>query len=139
MSGIDDCLVQAMAIPGAIGTGLVDYSSGFALGTAGRAPADDPDGAWAGASEVVNTAVNRAPFASTRPGDRVEDIIVTTLGGYHIFRQVHTQFDSRLVLYLWLDRSVANLAIARRKLQLLADNLVAASAAVPAPASGAGR
>ena len=42
VSGIDDCLRQAMAIPGAIGASVVDYTTGLALGWAGRAPTDDP-------------------------------------------------------------------------------------------------
>ena len=43
MSGIDDCLRQAMAIPGAIGASVVDYTTGLALAWAGRAPTDDPE------------------------------------------------------------------------------------------------
>lgn len=129
VSGIDDCLAQAMAIRGAMGASLVDHTTGFAIGSAGRAPTDDPDSTWAGTAEIVNAAATRAPFVSAQPGDRIEDIIITTLGGYHLIQQVHTRFDSRLVLYLWLDRDLGNLAMARRRLRMLADDLAGVAAA----------
>jgi hypothetical protein len=59
------------------------------------------------------------------PHDLLEDLIITTAGGYHLLRIVHTEFDSRLVLYLWLDRQQGNLAVARRRMQTLAAELVA--------------
>lgn len=124
MSGIDDCLRQAMAIPGAMGASLVDYTTGFTLGTAGAAPGEDHDAAAAGTAEVVQAATGRAPFASTRPHDRLEDLVITTVGGYHLLRPVRTGFDSRVVLYLWLDRADSDLAAARRRLENLAENLV---------------
>jgi hypothetical protein len=136
VSGIDDCLTQAMAIHGAIGASLIDHTTGFAVGAAGRAPTDDPDATWAGTAEIVNVAATGAPFASARPGDRVEDVIITTLDGYHLIQQVHTVFDSRLVFYLWLDRAQGNLAMARRQLRQLADGLSGAPAA-PAPVAAA--
>jgi len=149
VSGIDDCLTQAMAIHGAIGASLIDHTTGFAVGAVGRAPTDDPDATWAGTAEIVNVAVTGAPFASARPGDRVEDVIITTLDGYHLIQQVHTVFDSRLVLYLWLDRAQGNLAMARRQLRQLADGLsgaqatpmavVAARASAAVPVTSAGR
>lgn len=126
MSGIDDCLRQAMTIPGAIGASVVDYTTGFALAWAGNAPTGDPDASAAGSSDVIHAAVNRAPFASTRPNDLVEDVVITTHGGYHLLRMIRTDFDSRLLLYVWLDRHEGNLAVAQRRIRILADDLVAA-------------
>jgi hypothetical protein len=37
---------------------------------------------------------------------------------------VPTDFDSRLVLHVWLDRSTGNLAVARRRMQSLTADLV---------------
>jgi hypothetical protein len=59
------------------------------------------------------------------PHDLLEDLIITTAGAYHLLCPVRTDFDSRLVLYLWLDRVDGNLALARRRLRTLADDLVA--------------
>ncbi len=126
MPSIDDCLRQAMDIPGALGASLVDYTTGVAFAVAGAAPGGDPDAAATGTADVMLTVTRRAPFTSAQPHDLVEDVIITTMGGYHLLRPVRTSFDSRLVLYLWLDRTRGNLAIARRRLQALADDLVMA-------------
>jgi len=126
VSGIDDCLRQAMAIPGAIGASVVDYTTGFALGWAGSAPTGDPEASAAGSSDVIHAATSRAPFASTRPDDMVEDVVITTHGGYHLLRMIRTEFDSRLLLYIWLDRHEGNLAVAQRRIRMLADDLVLA-------------
>ena len=125
MPGVDSCLQQAMAIPGAIGASLVDYTTGFAVASTGAAPSSDHEAAAAGTADVVQAANSRALFASALPHDILEDLIITTAGGYHLLRLVQTDFDSRLVFYVWLDRVQGNLAVARRRMQKLADELVA--------------
>jgi hypothetical protein len=124
--GVDHCLQQAMTIPGAVGASLVDYTTGFPVATAGAAPNSDHEAAAAGTAEVVQAATSRSLFVSALPNDLLEDLIITTAGGYHLLRPVHTDFDSRLVLYLWLDRAQGNLAVARRRMQSLAAELVTA-------------
>ena len=124
MPGVDHCLREAMAIPGAVGASIVDYTTGFPVATTGAAPNADHESAAAGTAEVVQAANSRSLFVSAMPHDLLEDLIITTAGGYHLLRMVHTDFDSRLVLYLWLDRVVGNLAVARRRMQTLAAELV---------------
>jgi predicted regulator of Ras-like GTPase activity (Roadblock/LC7/MglB family) len=124
--GVDHCLSEAMAIPGAIGASIVDYTTGFPVATSGAAPNTDHEAAAAGTAEVVRAATGRALFVSAVPHDLLEDLIITTAAGYHLLRLVHTDFDSRLVLYVWLDRGRGNLAVARLRMQKLADDLVAA-------------
>jgi hypothetical protein len=114
-----------MTIPGAVGASIVDYTTGFALASAGAAPDADHQATAAGAADVVQAANSRSPFVSALPHDLLEDLIITTAGGYHLLRPVQTDFDSRLVLYVWLDRPHGNLALARRRMQRLADELVA--------------
>jgi hypothetical protein len=123
--GVDHCLHEAMTIPGAVGASIVDYTTGFPIATAGAAPNSDHEAAAAGTAEVVQAATSRSLFVSAVPNDLLEDLIITTAGGYHLLRLVQTDFDSRLVLYLWLDRIHGNLAVARRRMQHLADDLVA--------------
>ncbi|MDT4992573.1 MAG: hypothetical protein QOH97_2465 [Actinoplanes sp.] len=125
MPGVDHCLHEAMTIPGAVGASIVDYTTGFPIATAGAAPNSDHEAAAAGTAEVVQAATSRSLFVSAVPNDLLEDLIITTAGGYHLLRLVQTDFDSRLVLYLWLDRIHGNLAVARRRMQHLADDLVA--------------
>ncbi|WP_250036035.1 hypothetical protein [Paractinoplanes maris] len=114
-----------MAIPGAVGASIVDYTTGFPVATTGAAPNSDHEAAAAGTADVVQAANSRALYVSALPHDLLEDLIITTAAGYHLLRMLRTDFDSRLVLYLWLDRVQGNLAVARRRMQKLADELVA--------------
>jgi hypothetical protein len=123
--GIDECLIEAMAIPGVRGASLVDWTSGLVLGTAGEGPDGDHEVAAVETTEVVRAVVDGGSFTTTQTGKvPVEDIIITGSGGYHLMRFVDTSFESSVFLYLWLDRGDANLAVARFRLQALADRLV---------------
>ncbi|MCB5181021.1 hypothetical protein [Streptomyces antimicrobicus] len=150
MPGIDECLLEAMALPGARGAALVDWSSGLALGTVGESPVGDHETTAAETAELARAAAEYETFAATsdpaaRPapgaagggpggaagaaaagvgGPPVEDLIVTTRTGYHVLRFVATSFDSSVFLHLWLDRAEGNLALARMRLRDLAEGLV---------------
>ncbi|KPI33871.1 hypothetical protein OV450_6216 [Actinobacteria bacterium OV450] len=132
MPGIDECLLEAMALPGARGAALVDWSSGLALGTAGDSPVGDHETTAAETAELARAAAEYESFAQpgtdTAPGELlgppVEDLIVTTRTGYHVLRFVETSFDSSVFLHLWLDRTDGNLALARHRLRALAEELV---------------
>ncbi|GAA3394899.1 hypothetical protein [Streptomyces roseoviridis] len=130
MPGIDECLLEAMSLPGARGAWLVDWTSGLALGSAGESPVGDHETTAAESAELARSA---AEFESTDgsaepsgpPGAApVEDLIVTTRTGYHVIRFVETAFDSSVCLHLWLDRTAGNLALARIRLGDLAERLV---------------
>ncbi|WP_282697673.1 hypothetical protein [Streptomyces sp. CC208A] len=134
MPGIDECLMEAMALQGARGAWLVDWSSGLALGTAGESPVGDHETTAAETAELARAAAEFDSF--TAPGEStaetaetgdvppVEDLIVTTRTGYHVLRFVRTSFDSSVFLHLWLDRETGNLALARIRLGDLAERLV---------------
>ncbi|MFF1509103.1 hypothetical protein [Streptomyces sp. NPDC058326] len=128
MPGIDECLLEAMALPGARGASLVDWTSGLALGTAGDSPVGDHETTAAETAELARSAAEFDTFAATgeSPGDGppVEDLIVTTRTGYHVLRFVETSFDSSVFLHLWLDRHTGNLALARIRVRDLAERLV---------------
>ncbi|EFL13507.1 hypothetical protein [Streptomyces sp. C] len=129
MPGIDECLLEAMALPGARGAALVDWSSGLALGTAGDSPVGDHETTAAETAELARAAAEYESFApgpddEGTPGPPVEDLIVTTRTGYHVLRFVETSFDSSVFLHLWLDRTDGNLALARHRLRALAEGLV---------------
>ncbi|WP_326597500.1 hypothetical protein [Streptomyces sp. NBC_01803] len=133
MPGIEQCLVDAMALPGARGAAVVDWTSGLTLGTVGGSPNSDHDTAAAETAELARMAAEQTTFIP-EPADAdspdaaipVEDIIVTTRTGYHILRFVETPFDSSVFIHLWLDRHEGNLALARIRLRALAENLVLA-------------
>ncbi|MET9347138.1 hypothetical protein [Streptomyces termitum] len=134
MPGIDECLMEAMTLPGARGASLVDWNSGLALGTAGESPVGDHEATAAETAELARAAAEFDTFtaaaeetgaaAGEDPGPPVEDLIVTTRAGYHVLRFVRTSFDSSVFLHLWLDRDTGNLALARIRLADLARRLV---------------
>jgi hypothetical protein len=128
--GIDECLLQAMVVPGARGASIVDWTSGLALGTVGETPGGDHEATAAETAELARMATEYPTFApdetseSGAKGLPVEDLIVTTRTGYHVMRFVETTFDSSVFLHLWLDRDTGNLALARLRLADLAERLV---------------
>ncbi|WP_441249200.1 hypothetical protein [Kitasatospora sp. McL0602] len=125
MPGIDDCLSEAMAITGARGVSLTDWSSGLSLGHLGDSPSGDHETGAAEATDLARAAADNPTFADPEDARMpLQDLIVTSGRSYHLLRFVDTAFDSRLLLHLWLDRTHGNLAVARLRLQALAEELV---------------
>jgi hypothetical protein len=126
----DDCLRQVMAIRGTLRASLIDHSSGMTVAAAGRGgdggDGGAPDACDAGPVEIIRATVESPAFvAPTTPG-YVEDIVITAANGYHLIHFVVTAFDARLVLYVWLDRLMGNLAMTQRTLHSIGRHLVAA-------------
>ncbi|MFF0163294.1 hypothetical protein ACFYRY_38055 [Streptomyces sp. NPDC005263] len=132
MPGIDECLLEAMRLPGARGAALVDWTSGLALGTVGESPGGDQETAAVEAAELARIAAEQHTFAAGAgeggDGDGaappVEDLIISNRDSYHVLRFVPTSFDSSVCLHLWLARAEGNLALARIRLGEMAGRLV---------------
>ncbi|MFD9322141.1 hypothetical protein ACFWDQ_31565 [Streptomyces sp. NPDC060053] len=140
MPGIDECLLEAMRLPGARGAALVDWTSGLALGAVGEFPGGDHEAAAAEAAEVARLTAEQRAFApdgyDLRDGHDgqgggggaadppVEDLIISNRDSYHVLRFVPTSFDSSVFLHVWLARPDGNLALARIRLGEMAGRLV---------------
>ena len=130
MPGIDECLLEAMKLPGARGAAVVDWTSGLALGTVGESPSGDHETTAAETAEVARMAAEYQSFAPADGSDwsaddtPVEDLIVSNRDSYHVLRFVRTTFDSSVFLHLWLGRAEGNLALARIRLAEMARQLV---------------
>jgi len=121
----DECLQQVMAIRGALGATLVDYTSGLAVRSAGQMPSQDYVCAAEGVAAIVHATLGSAALATVgRPG-QLDDIVITAGNGYHLLHFLADSPGTRLVLYLWLDRVLGNLAMAQRELSFTATELVA--------------
>ncbi|GAA0274175.1 hypothetical protein GCM10009539_72240 [Cryptosporangium japonicum] len=103
-----------MTIEGSIGVALVDYHSGMALGTLGGTKDFDLDVAGAGNTDVVRAKMRAMEMLGL--GDVIEDVLITLTHQYHLIRPVQSRSGQGLFLYLALDRSRANLAMARHQL-----------------------
>jgi hypothetical protein len=119
---IETALKEAMAIEGATGAALVDWESGMALGTLGGGKYLDLDLAAAGNTEVVRAKLRT--LETLRLDDTVEDILITLNTQYHLIRLLgNADGAHKLFLYLVLDRSKANLALARHHLKRIESDL----------------
>ncbi|WP_042370977.1 hypothetical protein [Streptacidiphilus neutrinimicus] len=121
MANTDIALKEAMMIEGALGAALVDYNSGLALGTAGGSRELDLTAASAGNTDVVRAKLRTMEMLKL--DGAIEDILITLTGQYHIIRPLTGRSGQGLFLYLALDRGRANLAMARRKLLLIEQEL----------------
>ncbi|MBQ0863612.1 hypothetical protein ACH4RA_04040 [Streptomyces smyrnaeus] len=149
MPGIDECLLEAMRLPGARSAAVVDWISGLALGLAGEPPGGDGEAAACETAELARmvaeyrslgplaavpaesspptTAKAPAPApAAHHPGTApaVEDIIATNSDSYHLLRFVTGALDGTVFLHLWLARDEGNLALARIRLAEIAERMV---------------
>lgn len=139
MPGIDECLLEAMKLPGARGAAVVDWTSGLALGTVGESPSGDHEATAAEAAELARMAAEYPSFApadgsdwsggadgpdGSDDGTPVHDLIVSNRDSYHVLQFVRTTFDSSVFLHLWLGRTEGNLALARIRLGEMARQLV---------------
>jgi hypothetical protein len=122
--GIEDCLTEVMAIPGALDAILIDQTSGTVVATGGASRHGDVERSAAGLSETLRATLDG--LAVTAPGGtvRIDDMIITTDGGHHLLRPLETLFDGPLVIYVRLDLERSNLALARHRLQALSGRLI---------------
>jgi hypothetical protein len=115
MANTETSLKEAVAIEGAIGAALVDYTSGMALGTIGGSKELDLNVAAAGNTDVVRAKVRAMEMLGLN--DEIEDILITLGGQYHLIRLLKGRTSNGLFLYLALDKERANLAMARHHLK----------------------
>jgi hypothetical protein len=120
---IETALKEAMTIDGALGVALVDWGSGMSLGTQGGGKYLDLEVASAGNTEVVRAKMRT--MEALRLDDAIEDILITLAKQYHIIRLLRRTDNSQgLFLYLVLDRTKANLALARHNLKRIDAELI---------------
>ncbi|MFG2024016.1 hypothetical protein [Streptomyces sp. NPDC048825] len=117
---IDTALKEAMTLEGALGAALVDYESGMSLGTLGGGQGLDLELAAAGNTEVVRAKMRT--LASLAMDDVIEDILITLGRQYHLIRPL-TSSKGTLFLYMALDRTRSNLALARHSLKRIESGL----------------
>ena len=109
------------SVEGALGAAVVDYSSGMALGTLGGGKDLDLTVAAAGNTDVIRAKVRTMELLGLT--GQIEDILITLESQYHLIRLVTGRSGNGLFLYLVLDKSRSNLAMARHQLKRLEEQL----------------
>ncbi|MEV7774184.1 hypothetical protein [Kitasatospora sp. NPDC086791] len=116
MANLETSLKEAMSIDGAIGVALVDYGSGMALGSLGDGGELDLNVASAGNTDVVRAKMRAMEMLNLHDNE-IEDILISLTNQYHMVRPITTPSGRGLFLFLALNRSRSNLAMARHKLK----------------------
>jgi hypothetical protein len=117
MANINESLAEMMQIDGATCCAVVDSNSGMLLGSEGSGL--DITLAAAGNTEVVRAKLRT--MQSLKLNDSIEDMLITLGKAYHIIRPVSSA--AGLFMYLVLDKSRSNLALARHKAAAIEANL----------------
>ncbi|WP_127499953.1 hypothetical protein [Actinoplanes solisilvae] len=121
MANIETSLKEAMTIEGAIGVALVDYTSGLTLGVMGGGLNMDMNVAAAGNTDVIRAKVRTLEMLGL--GDTIEDILITLDSQYHLIRLLKARGNEAFFLYLALNKSRANLGLARHQLRKIESEL----------------
>jgi hypothetical protein len=112
MSSIKETLARVMELDGCLGCCIVDSNSGMMLGSAGGGAGLNLEVAAAGNTEVVRS--KRKTMTALALNDSIEDILITLNKQYHLIRPLST--NDTLFIYVVLDKSKGNLAMARHQL-----------------------
>ena len=110
MANLTDSLNELMALDGATCAAIVDYTSGMTLASAGSGV--DMELAAAGNTEVMRAKVKTMKALGLN--EQIDDILITLGKQYHVLRPSHKV--EGVFIYYVLDKSRANLALARRKI-----------------------
>ncbi|MEU4153234.1 MULTISPECIES: roadblock/LC7 domain-containing protein [unclassified Streptomyces] len=122
MASVEVSLKEMMAgVEGAMGAAVVDYTSGMALGTLGGGKDLDLNIAAAGNTDVIRAKVRTMEELGLK--SQIEDVLITLGAQYHLMRLVTGRNGNGLFLYLVLDKSRSNLAMARHQLKRVEEQL----------------
>jgi hypothetical protein len=119
MANVKESLPKLTEIDGFVGACIVDSNSGMTLGAIGGTGID-LEAAAAGNTEVVRA--KRKTMKALNLNDAIEDMLITLGKAYHLIRPLGS--NDALFIYLVLDRSKSNLAMARNSMRNIEKDLV---------------
>jgi hypothetical protein len=109
MSNVNEILEGLLELDGAMCVALVDSNSGMLIGKAGTGM--DLDVAAAATTELVRAKL--ATMKALGLNDSIDDMLITLTTQYHVIRPLASV--PQIFIYFALERSKANLAMARIK------------------------
>ena len=117
-NNINETLQGLLEVDGGMAVALVDGASGMLLGKAGSGM--DLDVAAAATTELVRAKLNTMKALGLN--DAIDDMLITLTSQYHVIRPLAS--FPQVFIYFALERSKANLAMARIKVIQAENTLV---------------
>ena len=119
MATINKTLEETMKIDGAIGAAIADWDSGLCLGTAGGGARLNIEVAAAGNCQVVKAKM--AIMNELGIKGAIQDMLITLEDQIHLIRPLKR--GENMFMYLAIDKTKGNLALARHRLTKLESEL----------------
>ncbi len=122
MPVLEEAVTEIMTQRGSVSCAIVDIETGECLSQCGVAVSGTLETAG-----LVNARMLRAKLRMVEEHhhESIEDILITLDRHFHVIRLIHIgSATPNMFIYLILDRSVSNLAFARRKLAAIEFKLV---------------
>lgn len=107
--GLHESLQQILGVEGARTVALVDVGTGMVVGSAGDQPAGFPVAA-AGLADEARLA--DGALGAGRPGGDLDELLLITKSSFHLVKILNRWQDEGLLLFVDLDRSRTNVALA---------------------------
>ncbi len=122
MSSLTESLCQVMAVDGVRAVALIDIATGMVVRSAGEVGADFP---VAAASMADEARMARTVLGPGRPGGDLDEISLVTEGRLHVSRVLGSRLGEGMLLFVDLDRTRVNIALASLRVGQLAPAVLA--------------
>ena len=122
MSSLTESLRQVMAVDGVRAAALVDIATGMVIRSAGE---EGTDLVAAAVSMADEARMARAVLGHGRPGGDLDEIALVTKGRLHLIKILGSRLGEGMLLFVDLDRTQANIALASLRVGQLAPAVLA--------------
>ena len=122
MSSLTESLGQLVTVDGVRSAALIDIATGMVVQSAGQEGTDFPAAAALMADEA---RLARAALGPGRPGGDLDEISLVTHGRLHVSKVLASRLGEGLLLFVDLDRTRANIALASLQVGRLAPAVLA--------------
>lgn len=122
MASLTDSLRQVMAVDGVRSAALVDIATGMVVRSAGE---EDTDFMAAAVGMADEARLARAALGPGRPGGDLEEISLITARRVHLSKILGTRLGEGMLLFVDVDRTRVNIALASLQVGQLAPAMLA--------------
>jgi hypothetical protein len=122
VSSLTESLRQVMAVDGVLAAALIDIATGMVVQSVGEGSTDFPAAA---ASMADEARVARAVLGPGRAGGDLDEIALVTEDRLHVTKILDSRLGEGMLLFVDLDRTQVNIALAGLRIGQLAPAVLA--------------